>query len=298
MEGHGARKFKESRLLASSAALDWPSLSVEIRRHVAGPIPAFITEHTELTLILEGDGHSKVHRAAHGVRQHAAAIRGTTFIIPVGTHEEATYLTADISEVMHLYLSRRLFEDIAGEDHLPCFDPANLRYVSGICDASLHWIGNVVARELRQQTSSASILVETLGLSLAERMVANYGEGVNARSVSACAGGLDTLRLRRVLAYVEANLDSQLSIRALAAVACLSPYHFARAFRQATGDPPHRYVSARRLALAKRLLRETDRSLTEIAATCCFSSPANLSRAFSQAVGETPGRFRTRKRAL
>ncbi len=297
MQGHGARKFTESRLLASSAALDWPSLGVEIRSHVAGPIPAFITEHTELTLILQGDGYSKVHRAAHGIRQHAAAVRGTTFIIPVGTHEEATYLTADIAEVMHLYLSRRLFEDLAGEDHLPWLDPANLRYVSGVRDASLSWIGTVVARELRHQTSSASILVETLGLSLAERMVANYGEGARIRSASvSAAGGLDALRLRRVLAHIEANLGSELSIQALAAVACLSPFHFARAFRQATGGPPHRYVSGRRLALAKRLLRDTDCSLTEIAAICCFSSPTNLSRAFSRSVGNTPGKFRAETR--
>ncbi|QYE33275.1 AraC family transcriptional regulator (plasmid) [Polymorphobacter sp. PAMC 29334] len=269
-------------------------MDVEIRSHVAGPIPAFVTEHTELTLILEGDGQSKVHRAAHGVRQHAAAVRGTTFVIPVGTHEEATYLTADIPEVMHLYLSRRLFEAVAVEDHLPCFNPANIRYVSGICDASLSWIGTVVARELRHQTSSASILVETIGLSIAERMVANYGEGVSMRAARvSAAGALDSFRLRRMLAYIEGNLGSELSIQALAAVACLSPFHFARAFRQATGGSPRRYVSSRRLALAKQLLRDTDCSLAEIAAICCFSSAANLSRAFSRAVGCAPGRFRT-----
>ncbi|WP_131116504.1 AraC family transcriptional regulator [Lichenihabitans psoromatis] len=280
-------------MLASSAARDWPALAVDIRSHCAGPIPAFVTEDAELTLILDGDGHSNVHRAAHGVRQHAPAMRGTTFVIPAATHEEATYVTADIPEVMHLYLSRRLFEDISREDHLPYFDPANIHYVSGICDRSLDWMGAIVARELLQETSSASILIETIGLSLAERMVANYGIGVRQRPATAGARrGLDSIRLRRVLAHVEDNLGRALSIHELAAVACLSPFHFARAFRQATGDPPHRYVSGRRLALAKRLLRETDRSLSEIAAICCFSSQANLSRAFVRVVGVTPGRFR------
>lgn len=293
MQNHGARKFTESRLLASSATLAWRSLAVEIRSHVAGPIPAFVTELAELTLILDGDGHSKVHRAAHGIRQQAMAVEGTTFVIPAGTHEEATYLTADIPAVMHIYLSRTLFENVGGKDHLPCFNPANLRYVSGVRDRSLEWIGNIVARELRHQTSSASLLVETLGIGIAERLIANYGEGVRVppNSINA-TGALDPLRLRRVLAYIEANLESQLSVQALAAVACLSPFHFARAFRQATGGPPHRYVSGRRLALAKQLLRETDRPLADIAATCCFSSPANLSRAFSRAVGDTPGNFR------
>src|SRR5262249_20081476 len=78
----------------------------------------------------------------------------------------------------------------------------------------------------------------------------------------------------------------------MASTACLSRFHFARAFRQAVGQSPHRYVSARRLERAKAMLAEADRPLIDIALTLSFSSQANFTRAFKQATGLAPGQFR------
>src|SRR5215470_4357786 len=63
--------------------------------------------------------------------------------------------------------------------------------------------------------------------------------------------GLDRRRLFRVLDHIEANLEGDLTIDTMAAVACLSRYHFSRAFKKAMGQSPHRYVSGRRLERAK-----------------------------------------------
>jgi hypothetical protein len=64
-----------------------------------------------------------------------------------------------------------------------------------------------------------------------------------------------------------------------------------REFKKATGQSPHRYVSARRVERAKILLR-SDRSLVEIALPLSFSSQANFTRAFTKATGQAPGRYR------
>ena len=293
MENHGDRKFTAAALLASSAGRGWSKLAVDVRSHVAGPIPAFITEATELTLIVRGEGAAMVHRAAHGVRQKAPAVRGTSFIIPTATHEEATFLTDDIAEVMHIYLSPTLFHDLSTEDHLPRFDASDVRYVSGLCDTSLNWLAEAVCRELQRQTSSAEMLIETLGLSLAERIVRTYTDGGAARPLTPGAKtGLDERRLRRVLSYIEDHLEEEISVIDLARVACLSPFHFTRSFAVSIGRPPHKYLSERRLALARRLLAETDLPLAEIAARCSFSSQSNFGRAMSRATGCTPGRYR------
>ena len=95
-----------------------------------------------------------------------------------------------------------------------------------------------------------------------------------------------------MLNYIEANLEGDLSIERMAAIACLSRYHFARAFRQAVGQSPHRYVSAKRLERAKALLVRGDRPLVDIALALSFSSQANFTRAFRQATGQAPGQFR------
>jgi AraC-like DNA-binding protein len=71
--------------------------------------------------------------------------------------------------------------------------------------------------------------------------------------------GLDRRRLTRVLDYIGANLEDDLTLARLAAVACLSRFHFSRAFKAAVGRSPHHYVSAKRLELAKQLLGKGDR---------------------------------------
>jgi AraC family transcriptional regulator len=80
----------------------------------------------------------------------------------------------------------------------------------------------------------------------------------------------------------------------LAAVARLSPFHFARQFKEATGLPPHQYVISRRVERAKQLLQEgAELSLAEVAAHVGFSDQSQFSHHFKRHVGVTPGRFQT-----
>lgn len=122
-----------------------------------------------------------------------------------------------------------------------------------------------------------------------EAVLARHHDGADG------TGGLSPLQLRRVLLFVEQNLDDDLSLATLAAVAGLSHSHFARRFKAALGEAPHRYVLARRVNSAKRLLLETEIPLAEVAAAAGFSSQAHLTGIFGRAVGMTPGAYRTRR---
>ena len=84
----------------------------------------------------------------------------------------------------------------------------------------------------------------------------------------------------------------ELSLDDLAAQACLSPFHFTRLFREATGFTPHRYVMNRRIRAAKEKLALGRASLVEIALETGFGSQANFNRVFRKATGVSPGRFR------
>lgn len=95
------------------------------------------------------------------------------------------------------------------------------------------------------------------------------------------------------------SLVSSLSLRGagptleqMAAVARLSPYHFARQFKAATGLPPHQYLIARRLERGKRLLREGKFPLVQVATRAGFSSHVQFTVHFKRLVGVTPKRFR------
>jgi AraC family transcriptional regulator len=163
----------------------------------------------------------------------------------------------------------------------------------GFHDPLLAAIASALVAELERETSAGPLLADTLAASLAARLVQRQlGRRPYPGDGRLGPGAIDRGRLRRVLDYIEANLEADLSLEQLAGVACLSRFHFARAFKAAVGLSPHRHVSARRLEHAKRLLRRDDRSLADIALALNFSCQANFTRAFVQATGQTPGRYR------
>ena len=104
--------------------------------------------------------------------------------------------------------------------------------------------------------------------------------------------GFDTVRKRRVVDYIEANLHRQITVEELAAVACMSQFHFIRSFKRAFGLPPARYVAQRRVEEAQRLMLGSRRSLAEVALDCGFCNQSHMTRIFKSLAGTTPGVFR------
>jgi len=141
------------------------------------------------------------------------------------------------------------------------------------------------------------MLVEALALALGAHMLRHHSN-LEAASVAlpTARGTLDSRRLRRVKDFIEAHLDEELTIEVLASEVSLSPFHFARAFKAATGTAPHRYVSNLRIEKAKLSIAEGKMPLVEIAYLCGFSSQAYFTTWFKRIVGATPGAYRARRR--
>ena len=108
-------------------------------------------------------------------------------------------------------------------------------------------------------------------------------------------GGLAPYKLQRTITYIRDYLEHELSLVELAAVAQMSPTHFARLFKQATGRTPHQYVTTCRMEQAKRLLVETDLPLIDIAAQVGCADHSHFTALFRQYVGTTPKVYRTRR---
>ena len=83
-----------------------------------------------------------------------------------------------------------------------------------------------------------------------------------------------------------------LDVRAIAAVAHVSEAHFIRCFRATFGETPHRYLQRRRVERSMFLLRETDRSITDICFDVAFASLGTFSRTFRDILGQTPSAYR------
>ena len=104
-------------------------------------------------------------------------------------------------------------------------------------------------------------------------------------------------RLLRARDAMDRDYAQPLDVRSLARVALVSEAHFIREFRATFGETPHRYLQRRRVERAMALLRETDRSVTEICFDVGFMSLGTFSRTFSEIVGESPTAYRARAAA-
>ncbi|MGA7794904.1 MAG: AraC family transcriptional regulator [Candidatus Acidiferrales bacterium] len=109
--------------------------------------------------------------------------------------------------------------------------------------------------------------------------------------------GLPTARLKRILAYIDAHLDENITLAELARNANLSVYYFATLFRESTGFSPHRYILHRRVTRARELLRNTSLSVLDVSLDLGFQHQNNFARAFRRITGMTPTYFRRSKRS-
>jgi AraC family transcriptional regulator len=104
--------------------------------------------------------------------------------------------------------------------------------------------------------------------------------------------GLAPWQVRRALLHIDANLESPIRNKDLAAVVRLSEYHFNVAFRNSVGQPPHDYVIRRRVERAQGLMLSTTKSLAEISAECGLADQSHFTRVFRKVVGESPAAWR------
>ena len=111
------------------------------------------------------------------------------------------------------------------------------------------------------------------------------------------ARGLSPSLLQRASAYIDAHLDAKLRLPEIARVVQLSPCHFARQFKQASGFSPHQFVVRRRIMRAAELLLSTESSLGEIALEIGCSDQSHFTTLFRKTTGMTPRAFRDRVRA-
>jgi AraC family transcriptional regulator len=156
-------------------------------------------------------------------------------------------------------------------------------------DPGVAALGQELRRSLLADDFSQPAYRQALGDALVTRMLCHFlGElDEDARGETLSPG-----RLARIVRHIDARLDGSLRVSDLAEMAGLSRSHFSRAFQQATGDPPQRFILKRRVCRARDLLSSDGPSIAQVAVRAGFSSQAHLSTAFKHEVGTTPGLYR------
>jgi transcriptional regulator of acetoin/glycerol metabolism len=137
--------------------------------------------------------------------------------------------------------------------------------------------------------------LSNLALHLRSR-IALLGSIPSTEPPSSTRGGLSPQVARRIREYIDARANENITLEAMAELAGLSVFHFARAFRKSFGLPPHSYLLHRRLARAHRLLQQTELPVSEIALSMGFSDQSHFAKHFRRLTGMAPGQARRNQR--
>jgi AraC family transcriptional regulator len=156
-------------------------------------------------------------------------------------------------------------------------------------DAQLEHICWALKAEAECNYVSGPLYGESLALAVCVHLLRQrYGKD----SSLARKGGIAPRTLRRVIDYIESNLDSPLRMASLAEISGLSQYRFAHNFKSATGVPPYQYVLRTRLDRAKQMLRQTNLSVLDIAYSVGCQSVSRFNALFRRGLGTTPSNYR------
>lgn len=195
---------------------------------------------------------------------------------------------SDKSECVHMTLDPALLKRVIADRALSSSIEIDCRVM--FADPTILHLAQLFKAELLNGGLAGQLYTESLANVLAVHLLRNYTELAPKSALPDRA--LDDLQLARVKDFIEAYLADDLTIALLASVVHMSQFHFARAFKAATGQPPHRYVTQRRIERAKVLLSVSRLSVSDVAYQVGFSNQSHFTAQFRQATGTTPKAYR------
>jgi len=151
-------------------------------------------------------------------------------------------------------------------------------------------------RVLAQPENYSRLYAESFAVMLISEMLVSQGvrpsDPFGAKKRHRFRGGLAAWQRQLACDYIEQNLDQEISLAELANVVGLSPFHFCRAFKEAVGQPPHRYHMTRRMARAKDLLADRSLAISEVASLIGYTNLSRFSTLFRKVTGHSPRIYR------
>lgn len=157
-------------------------------------------------------------------------------------------------------------------------------------DPRLTSLLHALEAERAQQYPCGRLFLDSVENALAAALIASHGG--EARTLAPKTGGLAPFRLKRVLEFMEANIDETVSLESLAQVADLSVSHFAHQFQRTTNVSPHKYMLQLRIERGKALLGNQRLSILDVALAVGFESQQHFATVFRRINGMSPSAYR------
>lgn len=196
----------------------------------------------------------------------------------------------DPFHILHVRLPFKAINAAAEEVHSPPIDELQLKPSQTLRDIVLKNMMLALQPLLLRPAEASTLMVSHMALAITAHVAQRYGGAVDRSELR--QGGLAGWQRRKALELLDASIDGDISMSRLALECGLSTRHFARAFHQSVGVPPHRYLLKRRIEVACDLLVRSGMRLPEVALACGFADQSHFTRVFRASVGVTPGTWR------
>src|SRR5260221_3840901 len=273
---------------ATSHNLGWVGLQA-VRYRNSAANEAHWPPLSQHMLILMTRSPAKMRFRHGGGKRDIPPPAGAIAVIPVGSEAEVCWRGA--KDTFHIYLDPNLTARVATTSLELDVSHTPIPPLDGLILPELRATMLAVDAELTTGSLGGPLMIESLANILAVRLL-RYIFGLR-RLVTRRDGVLTRRKLTTIVDYIMANLHRSPTLEQMAALVSLSPYHFARQFKAATGLPPHQFLITRRVERAQQILRgRGNLSLAEVAIGVGFSDQSQLCFHFKRIVGVTPGRFR------
>lgn len=253
--------------------------------------PGHFTEHTDphfkIAIPFENASIFATWQTASGNRKQKRVRQGHVSIIPAHLPHET--ILENKLEMIVINFERSLIEKLADE---LIGKPIEIIEQWAAQDTLIRQLG----LELRQefiQGSPRNLYAQSVVNILSTHLIRNYS--TNNLEIKNCDSKISAHKLKQVIDYIHEYLGNNLNLAELAAVAQMSQYRFARAFKNATGFPPHKYLILQRIERAKNLLEGDKLSIAEISYELGFTSQSHFTAAFRKLTGMTPKYYRDHK---
>jgi AraC family transcriptional regulator len=268
----------------SSSSIQWQGIALE--RYTTPAVLVSRHQHPEhfLHMVLAGTVQFEVKTGGRNIRFTSRP--GQLFLLPTGTVDEINWLggAERLAVAIHPHLLTNALEETAHRVDIELVERWDLR------DQHISMVIREMQADLADGCPAGRLYGESLANALAVYLQHRY-------AVWRCApvvykGGMSRYRLKWVLDYIVDNLEADLSLSQLSAIAGMSPHYFSELFKQSTGLSPHRYVLRQKIERAKEHLCNPRLTLIEAGFEVGFENPSHFARVFRKVVGVSPSHFR------
>ncbi|GAB3242008.1 hypothetical protein GCM10027346_37930 [Hymenobacter seoulensis] len=264
--------------LQTSVDQAWPGLRVERYQLEAMALPAHA--HDQHLLLLHQGAQPVRSRRQNGRHREEDLFRaGDAGLYPAGEYGPTSW--DGPADIIQLHLAPQALESRAS---LP-LSKLTLRDRFRFEDGLLTQLGRQLLAAAGARHALGRLYVESLTNALCYHLLEHHATLELRR---APGRPLPTSVLARIDAYLEGHAEQTITVEALASLANLSVFHFARCFKYTTGQSPYQYVVSWKIRRAQQLLRRGELPLAAISDQLGFASPAHFSAAFRRATGRSP----------